>query len=143
MSRMPGEVSGSVDAAGYVRFHARGQSVYAHRLAWWLTHGETPRVVDHIDHDPFNNAISNLRGCSIRDNVRYQRPHADKLTSGFKGVDFVAHRGKWRARIVVDRKSIHLGAAYPTPHAAAKAYDTAALAHFGAFALTNAALGLV
>ena len=36
--------------------------VYSHRMVYYLHHGEIPKYVDHIDGDPLNNSISNLRG---------------------------------------------------------------------------------
>lgn len=143
VGKNPGEVSWVINSYGYLRFHSRGFGAYAHRVAWQMTHGRLPRIIDHIDHDPLNNALSNLRPCSIPENVRYQRPHKDKVSSTFKGVDFVAHRGKWRARLVVGGKDVHLGANHLSPEDAARAYDKAAVEHFGEFALTNFMLGLL
>lgn len=135
---------GTVNNYGYLRLSVSGISVYAHQVAWLYMTGEMPdRPIDHIDRDKLNNAWTNLRLCSIRENVRYQKPHADKVTSRFKGVDYVAHRKKWRARIVVARKTNYLGAGFLTEEDAARAYDAAALVHFGEFALTNKALGLL
>ncbi len=143
VGKSPGKVSWNINNYGYLRFYCQGKDAYAHRVAWQLVHGWLPRIIDHLDHDPLNNALSNLRPCSIPENVRYQRPHKNKVSSVFKGVDFVAHRGKWRARLVVGGKDVHLGANHLTPESAARAYDAAALKHFGEFALTNEMLGLL
>ena len=58
--------------------------------------------------------------------------------SGYKGVR-KEKNGKFMARITVDGKSIHLGT-FATADKAAEAYDSAALTHFGEFALTNKTL---
>lgn len=53
----------------------------------------------------------------------------------FRGV-FRHHTGKWRAQIMVHRKTIHLGT-YTNPVEAAKVYDAAASIAFGEFAHKN------
>lgn len=137
------DAPGHINDYGYLKLHFGGISIYAHRAAWLYVHGVLPcGTIDHVNHVRLDNRIVNLRVCSIRENVRYQQLHKDNR-SGFKGVDWVAHRGKWRARIVVAREPIHLGAAFQTAKAAARAYDAAATKHFGAFAKTNASLGLL
>jgi hypothetical protein len=58
-----------------------------------------------------------------------RRPQNNR--SGFKGV--FAYRGKWRATISKNGKSVLLGT-YPTPQAAHAAYVAAARKLFGEFA---------
>jgi hypothetical protein len=112
------------------------KTVYMHKLLcpeWDL--------VDHADGDGLNNCRSNLRdGSGFRN-------HANKgmlrnNTSGYKGVAWHAHGGKWIARIYVSRKQICLGY-FGSPEAAAFAYDQAAVRLFGEYAQTNAMLGLL
>jgi len=91
--------------------------------------------VDHIDRDPLNNRRENLRLATAGENMRNLLKHTDN-TSGFKGVSFRTDRGKWLAKIAVNRKQIHLGY-FDTPEAAATAYDTAALVLHGTFACVN------
>ena len=55
--------------------------------------------------------------------------------SKFKGLDLLPN-GKWRARINIAGKSIHLGVTI-TEKEAANLYDKAAIKHYGEFALTN------
>lgn len=133
---------GVVNNYGYLKLHIGGFSVYAARAAWLLIHGSLPQIVDHIDHDPLNNQIVNLRACTVRENVRYQLLHRDNV-SGFKGVSWVPHRKRWRARIVVGRENKHLGAHFTDIRDAARAYDAAALRFYGEFAITNESLGLL
>ena len=99
--------------------------------------------VDHRNSDGLDNRRSNLRLCSRQENSRHQRLFSNNK-AGFKGITFDKRviQKPYMARIRVNNKRISLGY-YPTPEQAARAYDEAALEHFGEFALTNAMLGLV
>jgi hypothetical protein len=56
---------------GYVVIGNKPFCVYAHRLAWEMTHGPIPdgMVIDHINRDGFDNRIANLRLASKRQNL--------------------------------------------------------------------------
>ena len=59
-----GKVAGYVDksSGGYIRFYHRGQLYMAHRVAWALHYGNWPEyTIDHINRDPSDNRIENLR----------------------------------------------------------------------------------
>jgi hypothetical protein len=94
---------------GYVRIQLNGKICPAHRLVWLYTHGAWPvGDVDHIDRNPSNNRISNLRECSRSENGRnvgLQRNNS----SGFKGVNWDKGAGKFRAHAHVNGKLKHLG----------------------------------
>lgn len=65
-----------------------------------------------------------------------------KCSCHLKGVSFDKERNKWKSHIKVHGKSIHLGR-FAEAEDAGRAYDRAALKHFGKFALTNFMLGLL
>ncbi len=91
--------------------------------------------VDHRDGDGLNNRRANLRpyaGGSNQANAR--RPISN--TSGYKGVVRTRNGRPWAAQIHVDREHIYLGR-FDDPESAARAYDAAALQHFGEFARLN------
>ncbi|CAL67452.1 NUMOD4 motif-containing HNH endonuclease [Christiangramia forsetii] len=79
------------------------------------------RVVDHIDGNPLNNKLSNLRIVTNRENTNNSRKNT---LSKFIGVSWNHNAGKWRASIVVSRKLIHLGY-YSDEKKAAEAYRNA------------------
>ena len=111
-----------------------------HRL---IMNAPRSEVVDHIDGDGLNNQRVNLRVCTIAQNGmnrRKQRTRA-KTASCFKGVSWDQTNEKWRARIVLKGKQKSLGY-FCSESEAARAYDAAAVLHFGAFACTNADMGL-
>ena len=91
-------------------------------------------LVDHINGDGLDNRRSNLRPATVTQNNRNARRRKDNR-SGFKGVTRQAS-GLWRARITVDGLQIRLGT-FDAPEDAARAYDAAAIHHFGEFARLN------
>lgn len=91
--------------------------------------------VDHINGDTLDNRRSNLRPVTHKENMR-NRGRQSNNTSGFKGVVWHAKTGKWAARIWVDGRQISLRY-HESPEDAARAYDAAALEHFGEFARLN------
>lgn len=97
--------------------------------------------VDHIDHNGLDNQRKSLRLCTRSQNKANQRMRVDN-TSGFKGVSWYKRHGKWRARIMVKRKALHLGL-FINKIDAALAYDRAAIKELGPYAKTNQSLSLI
>jgi hypothetical protein len=91
--------------------------------------------VDHEDGNGLNNQRSNLRIASPTQNQGNARRRKDN-TSGYKGVSWYRRTNKWKAHIRVDKKLRHLGYFIDLTDAA-RAYDAAALEHFGEFAHLN------
>ncbi|MHC4574071.1 MAG: HNH endonuclease [Planctomycetota bacterium] len=91
-------------------------------------------VVDHIDGNGLNNRKSNLRLCTVRQNLWNRRPAGG--TSLYKGVCWRAEKKKWAARITCRDRRHHLGY-FDTEMEAADAYDKKAAALFGEFAYLN------
>ncbi|WEU68294.1 HNH endonuclease [Escherichia phage vB_Ec_Tarrare] len=54
----------------YLRINHKGRMYYLHRVLWELTHGSIPKgyTIDHIDGNPTNNNIDNLRLASYSEN---------------------------------------------------------------------------
>jgi len=103
--------------------------VWLHRLIA----GDRPfRFVDHANGNGLDNRRCNLRHATPQESVRNRRGWSTR--SPFKGVEH--HRRKWRAGIRVNGNQIRLGS-FVTPEEAARAYDRAAVEHFGAFARLN------
>ena len=93
---------------GAIRTHSSRAKIYAHRAAWAITYGEWPNVIDHINGNPADNRIINLRSVSQSLNSRNQRLRSTN-TSGHCGVYFYKSRNKWTAQVMVDGKSKSLG----------------------------------
>jgi len=116
----------------------KGSQFYAHSYAAGKMHRlimACPKgmQVDHINHNPMDNRRSNLRICTLKENL-YNRRRKLKETSRFLGV--YPSLKKWQARIGVDYKVIYLGT-FETAEEAAKEYDNSAKFYFGEYANLN------
>lgn len=61
--------AGSVDKEGYIRIKLLGQDYLAHRLVWLYFNGVFPEgQLDHINRQPGDNRIENLRETTNREN---------------------------------------------------------------------------
>lgn len=127
---------GKVYAARGVRNGAKVEHVYLHR---WLLGVTSRRRVDHENGDTLDCRRENLRRATHRQNM--QNIRVARGVSGFKGVG-PTRSGRWHAAITVAGRERYLGT-FQAPEAAARAYDRAAVEHFGAFAATNQSLGLL
>ena len=92
--------------------------------------------IDHINGDPTDNRLENLRIATHRQNLRNQ--NSTRGASKFKGVSRNRNSRKkpWRSYIVIDGKQKFLGT-FLTQKQAARAYDAAAKKFFGEFARLN------
>jgi hypothetical protein len=102
---------------------------YLHRF---LLDAQPGQICDHIDGNTLENSRWNLRLTNASGNSRNRTGWKRKTLP--KGV--FPHRGRYRAMIRVNDRLIHIGM-YPTPEDAARAYDGAAVVHFGEFARLN------
>ena len=64
--------------------------------------------IDHINLNTFDNRRCNIRYCTHQQNQMNQ-PIQKNNTSGVSGVSWYAPRGKFRARIKISQREIHLG----------------------------------
>jgi excinuclease UvrABC ATPase subunit len=122
-----GDVLGSFNKSGYVEVQLDGRKYFVHRLAWLYMTGFMPEgVVDHINRDKKDNRWSNLRVVTQVENGHNQNRLAVRNSTGYVGV----HRwnGKYRAKIVVKQKQIHLGT-FNDPVDAYAAYEAAKQKH--------------
>ena len=101
-----GQVAGGSDLLGYFVILFNYKQYKAHRLAYYMYHGIDPleKLVDHIDGNPLNNKIDNLRLATNEENQR-NRSISKNNTSGTTGVTWIKECQRWRAHI----KKINLG----------------------------------
>lgn len=89
-----------------IRINAAGYR--AHRLAWLYMYGVWPNVIDHINQDPLDNKISNLRDVDRIENGKNRKKSINNV-SGVTGVYWFKITKKWRAQIIANKKYVHLG----------------------------------
>jgi hypothetical protein len=120
----PWEKAGSPNGGGYMQIKIQGKTYQAHRLAWLYIHGVFPdKGLDHIDRNPLNNSIGNLRKANQAENGQNRNKQKNN-TSGFVGVSYYKQSQKWRAQIAVKGKDTRLGL-FDTPEEAHAAYVAA------------------
>jgi hypothetical protein len=129
--RAAGTVVGC-DSNGYKLVGIDYKLYKLHRLIFLWHHGYFPGEVDHIDGNPRNNRIENLRAATSQGN-KANRGRNKNNSSGYKGVTWDKRREKWVAQIMVNRKHIHLGQ-FDSAESAHRAYVAAAEKYFGEFA---------
>jgi len=126
-----GKPAGTVDKHGYICVNIDKRRYYAHRLAWLHFYGEWPTAcIDHIDGNPANNSIANLRDVPHLLNMQNRRAAASKRKHDLP-LGVVANASPinpFTARIRVNGAPRHLGN-FPTPEAAHQAYVEAKRLH--------------
>lgn len=109
-SSVAGNLAGTKGSKGYVSIGIDGQAYRAHRLAWLYVYGEDPgdSEIDHKDLRKDNNAISNLRLVTRKqNNENIATPRNN--TSGCRGVSFQKNEKRWTAYIYHNKSRIHIG----------------------------------
>tara|TARA_R110002167_G_scaffold83526_8_gene226815 strand:- start:2904 stop:3512 length:609 start_codon:yes stop_codon:yes gene_type:complete len=97
------------DANGYRCGRIFQKQYPAHRIVYAVAHGRWPSGnIDHIDGDPKNNSVSNLRDVTQTENMQNCRIRSDNK-SGCAGVSWHKARMKWHVRITDSGKTKSLG----------------------------------
>ena len=98
-----------VDGSGHLVGRISRKLVFAHRVVFAMQKGHWPEhSIDHINGDPSDNRIENLRDVPHIENLRNQVTRKNN-TTGVTGVSFNKRLGKWMAHICVKGKYTHLG----------------------------------
>ncbi len=69
----------------------------------------TDKVVDHKNNNKLDNRVENLQVTSIRLNSAKEVKNTGERSSIYVGVSWHSKRNKWRARIRIQGKNVHLG----------------------------------
>lgn len=103
-----GKQAGNYDGFRYRQLRIDGKLYKEHRVIFCFFHGHIPKEVDHINNNPLDNRIENLRPANRSQNMRNSLLRKDSI-SGCKGVGFIKKTSKWRVRIWTDSGRIYLG----------------------------------
>jgi hypothetical protein len=104
----PGAVAGVSGQRGYVHITIEGKQYRAHRLAWLYAHGRIPECIDHINGNPSDNRLSNLREATASQNAM-NCPRGRNNSTGIKGVYLNRAIGRYGVSLMVGGKSQFLG----------------------------------
>lgn len=91
------KVVGTRNKSGYLVVGIDRVTYYLHRLAWFYTHKECPKFIDHINMDKSDNRLCNLRPATKAQNAI--NSIWNKAASGFRGVYYQGNTSKWRVKI--------------------------------------------
>lgn len=104
-----GDRAGCVSDRGYLVTRIKGKSYLNHRIIWKIVNKAEPMgQIDHVDGNPLNNQIKNLRLASNQENSKNQSMPKNN-TSGTVGVSWCRQTNKWRAQISINGKCTRLG----------------------------------
>lgn len=99
----------SDDGKGYKVGAIYNRMYSAHRVIWMLKYGSWPNgEIDHINGDPSDNRLINLRVVSPVENSM-NRGIPTNNTSGAVGVYWDKQPGKWKAQVTIRGRVKHIG----------------------------------
>ena len=106
-----GDRAGCVRADGYIRIKVGQRAAWAHRLAWLYVYGAWPdHQIDHINGNPSDNRIANLRDVVPSVNMQNERRGRRRKNGGsLLGAHWSKVWRRWKSSINAGGKSQHLG----------------------------------
>lgn len=119
-----GDAAGTATCEKYFVLKLDYKKYHAGRIAWLHFYGVLPDgEIDHIDRNPLNNSINNLRVVTRSENCQNRGIHKNNKL-GVKGVSLHKKTGKYQAEIQINGKVTYLGI-YKTIEEAKSAYEGA------------------
>jgi hypothetical protein len=125
-----GKLIGHKNKKGRIEARFKGKSYLCHRIAWAIGHNtlDVPPILDHINGNPSDNRLCNLRAATSQQNMF----NTKSRRKGLKGASFRKRSNKWISQIRFCGKQKHLGY-FDTEIEAHEAYCRAAQKFHGEF----------
>lgn len=127
-SKYAGKEAGHVSDFGHLMVKVGLRTWPAHRLIWLMNTGELPEVIDHVNRDPADNRMENLRPCSYSENVINSKRRAAGEVAGV----YAVRPGVWKACLRARGKHHYLGC-FSSWDDAKQAYEKCVRENFGEF----------
>jgi len=103
-----GMEAGSPAASGHLKIGYKRRYYFAHRIVYLMFNGELPRFIDHINNDPSDNRIENLRAATAAQNAMNKKLNRNS-TSKIKNVHWCAKRNSWQVQMNIHGKYAYIG----------------------------------
>jgi hypothetical protein len=103
-----GDLAGTLINTGRKSTKINNKLYLNHRIIFLMFHGYLPKFIDHIDNNPLNNKIENLREATFQQN-QWNMKKPLRNTSGSKNVSWYKPTKKWRVQLIVNKKTLNLG----------------------------------
>lgn len=117
--------AGAKNTNGHLRTNIDGKAYYNHRIIWFMVYECWPsNEIDHINGNPEDNRLENLRDVSHRTNQENICKPSINNSTGFLGVYWSARDRVFRSQIMTNRRWVCLGS-FKDPEDAHQAYLTA------------------
>ena len=114
-----------------------GSNIPASHICFAIQNGRWPSegfVIDHINGNPKDNRICNLRECTQQQNTQNRKLHSNNKL-GLKGVSWHKYKKMYQTTIKVNGAFYHCGY-YRDPQVAGEVYAGLAKLYFGEFVRT-------
>jgi hypothetical protein len=111
--------AGHKRTTGYVSVHLADVEVKAHQLAWFMHYGKWPTgMIDHINGNPSDNRIENLRDVTALVNNQNVRKASINSKSKMLGACWNKASHKWQVQITDDSGKRHYLGLFDSPEEA-------------------------
>ena len=104
------------DQRGYKKVMINTIRYFTHKIVFFYHYGYMPNTIDHIDRNPSNNKIENLREVTRSQN-QINRNLFKNNKSGYRNVIWNKKDCKWRVHLRINNKQMYFGSYYDIDYA--------------------------